>query len=286
MPTIVSARSAPRLVCGSIATALGSVASAAVLAIATPAYAQLASPNPAGVAFGHVHLNVKDIDVHRKLWVEHFDGVVVEKGPLVAVKLPGMLIALRQAEPTGGSEGTVMDHFGFKVRNLPEILAAWRAAGYQVGREFIGSEGFPNAYLMGPDNLKLEVQEDKTLAVKASAYHLHFLLADYVKLRDWYVDTFSLEPRKRGTIATTADVPGMNLSFATSATPTVGTKGRTIDHIGFEITDLEAFCKKLEARGVKFDVPFRRVPAIGLNIAYITDPSGVYIELTEGYKKY
>ena len=29
-----------------------------------------------------------------------------------------------------------------------------------------------------------------------------------------------------------------------------------------------------------------RSPAIGLNIAYITDPSGVYIELTEGYDKY
>ena len=27
-----------------------------------------------------------------------------------------------------------------------------------------------------------------------------------------------------------------------------------MDHIGFEIDGLEAFCKKLEARGVKFDV--------------------------------
>jgi len=33
-------------------------------------------------------------------------------------------------------------------------------------------------------------------------------------------------------------------------------------------------------------VPFRNAPAIGLNIAYITDPSGVYIELTEGYDTY
>ena len=77
----------------------------------------------------------------------------------------------------------------------------------------------------------------------------------------------------------------MNLSFATSKNPNVGTKGRTIDHIGFEVKNLEAFCKKLEARGVKFDVPFRSVPAIGLNIAYITDPTGVYIELTEGSDK-
>ena len=256
------------------------------LAIVAPAHAQLAPPNAAGITYGHVHLNVRDIEVHKKLWVDHFGAVVVEKGPLVAVKLPGMLIAFRQAAPTGGSEGTVLDHFGFKVRNLAEVLQAWRAAGFKVGREFIGSEGFPNAYLLGPDAVKIELQEDKALPVKAAAYHLHFLLADYVKLRDWYVDTFSLVPRKRGTIVTTADAPGINLSFATSATPTIGTKGRTIDHIGFEITNLEAFCKKLEARGVKFDVPFRHVPAIGLNIAYITDPSGVYIELTEGYDKY
>jgi hypothetical protein len=94
--------------------------------------------------------------------VEHFGGVVVQKGPLVAVKLPGMLIAFRQAVPAGGSEGTVMDHFGFKVRNLAAVLVAWRAAGYQVGREFIGSEGFPNAYLMGPDDIKIEMQEDKS----------------------------------------------------------------------------------------------------------------------------
>src|SRR5262245_53180907 len=195
-------------------------ASILALSIVMPAHAQLAPPNAAGITFGHVHLNVRDIEVHKKLWVEHFGGVVVQKGPLVAVKLPGMLIAFRQAEPTGGSEGTVMDHFGFKVRNLAEILQAWRAAGYQVGREFKGSEGFPNAYLMGPDSIKIELQEDTSLPVKASAYHLHFLLADYVKLRDWYVDTLSAVPRQRGTIATTADVPGMNLSFATSASPT------------------------------------------------------------------
>jgi catechol 2,3-dioxygenase-like lactoylglutathione lyase family enzyme len=259
---------------------------AAALLFASSAHAQLAPFNEAGVTYGHVHLTVKDMEVHKKLWVDHFGGVVVQKGPLTAVKLPGMLIAFRQAESKGGSMGSVMDHFGFKVRNLAEILAGWRAAGLPVTSEFTGAEGFPNAYLMGPDEVRIELQEDKTLPVKASAYHIHFLTPDYVKLRDWYVETFSLTPRKRGTIDTTADAPGMNLSFATSKTPTVGTRGRAIDHIGFEVKDLQAFCKKLEARGIKFDVPYREVPAIELKIAYITDPSGVYIELTEGYAQY
>jgi catechol 2,3-dioxygenase-like lactoylglutathione lyase family enzyme len=256
------------------------------LIAASPAYAQLAPPNDAGVTYGHVHLNVKDVELHKKLWAEHFGGVVVQKGPLTAVKFPGFLIALTQREPTGGSMGTVMDHFGFKVKDLQSILTKWRAAGYEVQSEFTGAEGFPNAYLMGPDGVRIELQEDKTQAVPVIGYHIHFQTPDYVKLLDWYVDTFGLTKRKRGNIDTTADAPGMNLSFATSRTPTVGTKGRAIDHIGFELKDLASFVKKLEAKGIKLDVPYREVPAIGLKIAYITDPSGVYIELTEGYAQY
>jgi catechol 2,3-dioxygenase-like lactoylglutathione lyase family enzyme len=257
-----------------------------MILVAAPASAQLAPPNALGITYGHVHLSVKDIEVHKKLWVDHFGGVVTQKGTLTAVRLPGMLIAFRTTPPTGPSEGTAMDHFGFKVRNLADVLSSWRAAGYKVTSEFTGSEGFPNAYLVGPDDVKIELQEDKALPVKASAYHIHFLVPDPAKLRDWYVETFGLTPRPRGKIEITADAPGMNLSFGVSKMPLAGTRGRTIDHIGFEVTNLEAFVKKLEARGMKFDVAYRQVPAIELNIAYLTDPSGVYIELTEGYSKY
>ncbi len=46
--------------------------------------------------------------------------------------------------------------------------------------------------------------------------------------------------------------------------------------------DLEAFTKKLEAAGIKLDIPYRKVPALGIAIAFLTDPFGTYIELTEG----
>ena len=46
--------------------------------------------------------------------------------------------------------------------------------------------------------------------------------------------------------------------------------------------DLEAFCKKLEGAGIKLDAAYRRVAAIGLAVAFFTDPWGTYIELTEG----
>jgi len=263
---------------------LASVFAGSLLA---PANAQLSPPNEAGVTMGHVHYNVKDAEAHKKLWVEQFGAVPLQRDGLAGVKIPGTLIIFRQQEPTGSSVGTVLDHFGLKVPNLAEALDRWRAAGLEVEREFKGAEGFPNAYVLGPDGFKLELQEDTSLTAKAIGYHLHYTVADHEALRKWYVEMFSATPRMRGSHET-ADVPGMNLTIQTPRReiPTLGTKGRNIDHIGFEVKDLEAFCKKLEAKGVKFDVPYRKVERLGIALAFLTDPSGVYMELTEGLDKY
>ena len=58
-----------------------------------------------------------------------------------------------------------------------------------------------------------------------------------------------------------------------------------IDHIGFEVKNLEAFTKQLEAKGIKLTVPYRQVPALGIAIAFVVDPWGTNIELTEGLDK-
>ncbi len=136
--------------------------------IAQPAFAQLAPHNEAGVTFGHVHLSVADPKVHHQMWVEQFGGVVSTKGTFTVVKLPNMMIAFRGTKPTGGTETTALNHFGLKVPNMAAALAKWKAAGYEVQREFKGSEGFPNAFLIGPDGLRFELQEDTTLKVPAA----------------------------------------------------------------------------------------------------------------------
>ena len=48
--------------------------------------------------------------------------------------------------------------------------------------------------------------------------------------------------------------------------------------------NLEAFCKKLEAQGVKFEVPYSVRPEIDLKLAFLVDPEGTRIELTEGLR--
>jgi catechol 2,3-dioxygenase-like lactoylglutathione lyase family enzyme len=96
----------------------------------------------------------------------------------------------------------------------------------------------------------------------------------------WYVKTFGAKPGKRGPFEA-ADLPGVNLTFSQATGTVEGTKGRALDHMGFELEGLEAFCRKLGAAGVKFDVPYRRIPALRLSLAFLTDPWGTYIELTE-----
>ena len=73
--------------------------------------------------------------------------------------------------------------------------------------------------------------------------------------------------------------------FSVAAEPVMGTRGRALDHIGFEVKNLEAFTKSLAAQGIMLDRPYTKVEALGIAIAFISDPWGTYIELTEGLDK-
>jgi lactoylglutathione lyase len=112
-------------------------------------------------------------------------------------------------------------------------------------------------------------------------HHIHLSTPDPDKQRDWYVKTFGARAGTRGNFLA-AFVPGGEVDTRKAAKPESATKGRSLDHIGFEVKNLEAFCKKLEADGVKFEGPVRDVPQIGLKIAFLSDPEGTRIELTEG----
>jgi catechol 2,3-dioxygenase-like lactoylglutathione lyase family enzyme len=59
------------------------------------------------------------------------------------------------------------------------------------------------------------------------------------------------------------------------------TKGRMLDHIGFEVVRLRAFCQRLESLGVVFDELYTE-GRDGIGRASLTDPWGTSIELTEG----
>src|SRR6185295_261597 len=95
------------------------------------------------------------------------------------------------------------------------------------------------------------------LPIPIAFHHIHLYVprgAD-AAAKAWYVAMFGGVPGKRSNYEA-ADFPGINMNFSGQATPQAPTRGRTLDHLGFEIRNLEAFCRSLEARGVTFDVRY------------------------------
>src|ERR1035438_3002100 len=76
--------------------------------LVSTAWSQLPAPNAAGVSMGHYHLNVRDPDAHHFFWTT-LGGTPVKLGDMEVIKFPDVLVLYRKAEPTGGTEGSVVD---------------------------------------------------------------------------------------------------------------------------------------------------------------------------------
>src|SRR5712691_11972300 len=99
------------------------------------AFAQAYRPNEAGVTMGHWHLNSQQVEANKKLFVA-LGGTAIKPGDFEIVRFPGVAVFLHQGPgtppPTGGTEGTVINHVGFIVPNVAEAVAKWKAAGVAV----------------------------------------------------------------------------------------------------------------------------------------------------------
>jgi catechol 2,3-dioxygenase-like lactoylglutathione lyase family enzyme len=272
------------------------------------AFAQLVSHADAGIRIGHYHLNVTSIEAHRKFWVDTLGGTAMKFGDIDVIKFPDAFIFLRVQTPTGPTRGTAFDHIGFAVPNVPAMAMKLAAAGYQ---ETTGREPKPGApastasgtsavygrfaYFLGPDGVKIElVTNDQKDAPRIVAHHIHFINKQYVEMQQWYMKAFNATLRPGQTdFFIGADLPdvGYSLNFfrweGDQSITHVPTARRVVDHVGFEVKNLEAFCKTLEAKGIKITRRYTKKDAAMNNIAtaMIVDPWGVSIELTEGLDK-
>lgn len=288
-------------------TMLASVLALTFVGPVTDASAQLSASNKMGVAMGHLHYYVEDVEAHKKFWIAMGGQAARKLGATEVIKFPDVLILLTQGKPSGGNAGAVVSHVAFKVPNLKQAIAKWEAAGIKVlhnttstsvlanlvmpngDRVEIFEELLPNSsffarFALPPDPDDYSAQRHgRKMTVPVVAHHIHLQLpkGGDTEGQDWYVKMFGAKPGIRW-LYKAADLPGINMNFSgESATANAPTKGRMLDHIGFEVKNLEAFCKKLQANGVKFDVPYTK-NSMGIGTAFLTDPWGTYIELTEG----
>ena len=256
----------------------------------------------APIVIGHYHLNVTSVDAHMKFWVDTLGGTPTKVGSVDAIRFPGILLLLNVQKPTGPTKGTTFDHIGFAVPNVPATTTKVVANGYEltVGREpppgqtasppTAGNYG-QFSYLVGPDGVKVELVTNKEPnAPPIIHHHVHFTNKMFVEMQQFFMKAFNATLRPGQTdFFIGADLPGVGYSLNffhwEPAADLVGTKGRAVDHVGFEVKNLEAFCKELEAKGIKLTEKYHRDKTLNIASATIVDPYGTVLELTEGLRQ-
>ncbi len=283
---------------------VGHIVAAAVVLTAPPQAAAELMNEDAPVIVGHYALNVTSIEEHLRFWVDTLGGTVADFGDsdIAVIEFPDIYIVLRESAPTGPTRGTTFDHIGFAVPDVPALTTGVVANGYAltVGREPAPGETAspPTAgnygrfsYLLGPDGVKVElVTSSEENPPPITHHHVHFVNEEFVAMQQWYMRAFDATLRPGQTdFFIGADLPGVGymLNFFSwlPDEELVGTEGRAVGRVGFEVRNLEAFVEGLEAKGITLSRPLRRTDELGgIAVATIVDPWGTVIELTEGLR--
>src|SRR5262252_4236147 len=216
------------------ATRRTAITLASLVAVTTIGSAQLAKPNAAGVAMGHLHYVVKDVEATRRFWLQ-LGGSPIRVGSIEAVEFPEILVLIERGAPSGTSDGAVVNHVAFRV----PAFVALEAKGVSVAPV----QQFPGVgSVLSPEGERVELFEnaadntwfklDSGLRDATADRHNHAVTAPIVPhhihlyvpegreadAKAWYVRAFGGVPGKRWRYDA-ADLPGINLNFSAAPKP-------------------------------------------------------------------
>ena len=180
-----------------------------VLTFASTASAQLAAAKDGPIVYGHHHVAASDIAAHKKFWADTLGGTAGKFGNNAEiVKFPNVFIFFRDQKPTGGTIGTTANHIGFSVPNLRAVVDKVKANGYKMitstevaaGQKVVDDIAPVNAttsiaFALGPDDVKVELLENKQQTVPITLHHIHFFGQQNAEMRAWYAKVFGAKPR-------------------------------------------------------------------------------------------
>src|SRR5205085_400191 len=127
-------------------------------------------------------------------------------GRLNLIKFPGVLLleigggqgqgkgAPSPAPPAelAGSEGSTLDFIGFSVKDLKGSLAKWADAGIKP----LAGGSAKRVYLLSPDNIKVRITEDKSLAAPIAADTIKMVVPNVAEAEAWYAKYLGAEMMK------------------------------------------------------------------------------------------
>lgn len=249
-------------------------------ATSLPLRAQERAPAAPAFMFDHVSFVVPDYDAMMSFW-RQFGGTeqAIPGRARFSVfhfgNQPVHVSVMENRANSGGTVGSVVDHFGFQVPNVTAVVTRLQADGIRVDANANGQQ----AFVYGPDGIKIELLQDATLQVPLKPQHVHFFTSQPEQMRQWYTRLFGGMPTTRGRFLVT-NVTNMQLAFSQASGPVAPTQGRALDHIGFAVSDLAQAQHYLAAQGIRFE-PRAAAAAGAARIAMFVDPWGTRVELIQ-----
>ena len=246
-----------------------------------------AAPNASGVAMGHLHYRVRDVDGEQEV----LDGARRRRAECRLVgrdrashpgrailKFQDVLVFLDPGETTGGTEGSIVNHVAFRVPSLAPV----EAAGLTVAR----LNAFPGvASINTPEGERIELFENaatnltftqdagfddavaerhnRPLPVPIAFHHVHLYVPDgqLAAAKAWYVRMFGGVPGKRSNYEA-VDLPGINLNFSAAPNRPCRPRGGCSITSDSRSRGLAAFCQQTRGRWVlSLMSPTRRAPS-------------------------
>src|SRR5262245_828209 len=181
---------------------IGAIVTVSLLTVARGASAQLVAAKDGPIVYGHHHLSTANIDAQKKFLVDTLGGTAMKIGTnnTEIVKFPNVLIFFRNQAPTGGTKGTTANHIGFSVPNLRAVVDKVKANGFRmitateapadrVIKDDIAGPAQPGgasiAFVMGPDETKVELVEAPKQTAPIQLHHIHFFSQKNTEMQEW-----------------------------------------------------------------------------------------------------
>lgn len=236
----------------------------------TTARAQVLPFNDVGITMGHHHLYVADVELQKKIWVEALGGELSGNAPRLFVKFPGVFLILSDSEAREGTDGSAIDHIAFEIRDVAGTRAKLEALGVPISN---ASDTRFDGLI--PGGIEVHFIGNPALATPTAHRSIVFASADPDAERVWWEKVFGAQTMQEGQTAVSL-IPGSRVLFIRKDAAQAPSRGRTLDHTGVGVRDVDAFCKRVTA----LDVTCERL--FGGTIAMVTDPAGVTIEINAG----
>jgi len=238
----------------------------------------------AAQSFTHVHLRAPDPAAAAE-WYHTLVGGELRPstgGMGSVAQTHGSISTMFDDAGAPPSHGSVIDHFGFAVADVAAMAEKARIMGAHVVSEpHPGVTATTIAMIEDPWGTKVELLESSDFT---GIQHVHMVVEGADTLRDWFIEVFGGEydPELGDGRFHAIRYDGIWVYLSESeAGSNAASRGRSLDHMGFSVADIDAFVAKVEASGYQPWVIRPNRPGGTTLLMFFEGARGVHFEIAQ-----